>query len=321
MRLIDIYKKAVEIGIKNDTRGKEQIERILNREKEVYEKLDEKEKEYFDLERLTNPYSDTRILYGDPNTEVKTVLVGIDMEIGEVILADTLRRNGKQVDLIISHHPEGSALANLHYVMYLQADIWDRFGVPVNVGDALIEKRAKEVMRKLMPYNHQRALDAAKLLGFPYMSVHTPSDNSVNKFLQDMFDKNKPEKVKDVVDLLLEIPEYKEAKKMGAGPNVISGSADTRAGKVMVDMTGGTEGPKEAIEKLGKAGVGTFVSMHMTEELREMAEKNQINVVVAGHIASDSLGLNIILDEIENFGVETIPCSGFVRISRTKCGS
>lgn len=316
LKLLEIYKKAVEKGIANDPRGRQTIEKILKKEKEKYEKMSEKEKEFFDLERLENPYSDTRVLYGDPETEVKTILAGIDMEIGEVLLASHLSRSGKKIDLILSHHPEGSALANLHYVMYLQADIWNRFGVPINVGDILIDKRAKEVMRRLMPYNHQRTLDAARLLGFPFMSVHTPADNCVTTFLQNMFEEEKPYTVRDVIDLLLEIPEYKAAMKQGAGPTLIAGSNETRAGKVMVDMTGGTEGPKEAIEKLAEAGVGTIVCMHMIEDLREIAEKNHVNVVIAGHIASDSIGLNLILDEFEKEGIEILPCSGFVRVSR-----
>jgi putative NIF3 family GTP cyclohydrolase 1 type 2 len=148
------------------------------------------------------------------------------------------------------------------------------------------------------------------------MSMHTAADNCVTAFLQKMFDENKPERVKDVIELLLEIPEYRHSKKLGAGPVVISGSEERRAGKVMVDMTGGTEGPKEAVEKLAQAGVGTIVCMHMVDEIKEVAEKNHVNVVIAGHIASDSVGMNIILDEFEKRGVDIVPCSGLIRVSR-----
>lgn len=316
MKLNEMYRLAVEKGIENDPRGREAIEKLLAREKEAYEKLDEKEKEFFDLERLENPFADTRILFGDPETEVQRVLCGIDMESHEVMLADMLTKKGTKIDLVLSHHPEGSALANLHYVMYLQADVWNRFGVPINIGDSLIDTRAKEVMRRLMPYNHQRTLDAARLLGYPFMSVHTPADNCVTSFLQKMFDEKKPERVKDVVDLLLEIPEYREARKQGAGPTIIAGSPEKRAGTVMVDMTGGTEGPKEALEKLSAAGVGTVVAMHMTDDIKEKAEAGHISVIIAGHIASDSIGLNHILDEYEKRGVEIVPCSGLIRVSR-----
>lgn len=316
MKFIDMYTRAYKEGIKKDPRGKQEIEKILKWQKKKYEELSEKKKEFFDKEGLKNPYSDTRILNGDPETDIKTILVGIDMEIGEILLADHFSKNGKKIDAIVAHHPEGPALANLYQVMQLQADVWRKFGVPINIGDTLIGKRAKEVMRMIMPVNHQRAVDAAKLLGYPFMSIHTPADNCVTDFVQNKMDKEEPERVEDVIDVLLDIPEYREAKKNGSGPTIISGSEETRAGKVMVDMTGGTEGPKEAVEKLAEAGVGTIVCMHMVDKIRKYAEKNHVNVIIAGHIASDSIGLNIICDIFEKEGVKIMPCSGFIRESR-----
>jgi len=103
------------------------------------------------------------------------------------------------------------------------------------------------------------------------------------------------------------------------GPKILLGSRDSRTGKVFVDMTGGTSGNKRSFEKLSQAGVGTVVTMHMSEEHRKEAKKHMLNVVIAGHIGSDNLGLNIILDEIENGEpLNIIECSGFKRIRRGK---
>ncbi|MFQ5575004.1 MAG: NGG1p interacting factor NIF3, partial [Terriglobia bacterium] len=280
------------------------------------EKLAGDEKKNFDTDRLENPYSDSRILFGDPNHEVKRVLVGIDMEVPEVLLADRLSERGTKIDLILAHHPEGKALATLSNVMGLQADVWASQGVPINVGDALMGKRSGEVFRSLQPVNHNRAVDAARLLGFAFMCIHTPADNLVTSFLQKKIDKTNPYVVDDVMKLLRKIPEYKHASENGAAPFVLVGNGDARAGKVLVDMTGGTQGPEEALEKLASAGVGTLVGMHLRENLRKKAEANQLNVVLAGHIASDAVGFNLFLDEIEGEGVEIIACSGFRRVSR-----
>ena len=54
-------------------------------------------------------------------------------------------------------------------------------------------------------------------------------------------------------------------------------------------------------------GIGTVVGMHMSEEHRREAEKNHINVVIAGHMASDSLGMNLFLDKLEEQGIDVIP--------------
>jgi putative NIF3 family GTP cyclohydrolase 1 type 2 len=56
----------------------------------------------------------------------------------------------------------------------------------------------------------------------------------------------------------------------------------------------------------------------MGEEHRKEAEKYHINVVIAGHMASDSLGMNLLLDELEQKGLEIITLSGLTRIRRSK---
>ena len=87
----------------------------------------------------------------------------------------------------------------------------------------------------------------------------------------------------------------------------------------MLQMTGGTEGSKELCASLETAGVSTLVSMHLTEGHLKAAKDHHLNVVIAGHIASDNLGVNLLLDGIEKLSSENldvIEASGFVRVSR-----
>ncbi len=317
MKIKEIYDYLVKLGIDKDPRGPEEVKALLERENKKFEELKAEEQQEFDRERLTNPYADTRILCGDHRQDVKSMLVGIDIEVGEVLLADRLREKGTPVDLILAHHPEGKALADLHYVMHLQEDILARFGVPINVAEAIMSSRISEVKRGLMPVNHNRAIDAAKLLGLAMACSHTVADNQVTTYLQQFFDQEAPRTVGDIIKLLKDIPEYAAGAKYSAGPDVVLGSKDNRAGKVLVDMTGGTSGSEKSYAKMSQAGIGTIVGMHMSDKHREEAEKNHLNVVIAGHIASDSLGMNMLLDGIENRGVEIIPCSGFIRHKRS----
>ncbi len=317
MKLREIYELFVEKGIQNDPREETRIEKLLASEKKKYDKLEKDEEQYYDKERLVNPFADTRILTGDENTDVKRILVGVDMEVGEVLLADRLTEKGQQIDLILAHHPEGTALAALSDVMNIQSDVLNLYGVPINVAEGTIAGRISEVSRGIAPVNHQRAVDAARLLGFPMMCSHTVADNMVYTFVKDIMEKKKPDTVGEVLDLLMEIPEYREGKKLGAGPRLFTGNKENRAGKIAVtEMTGGTSGAKEMFEKMSHAGIGTIIGMHMGEEHRKEAEKNHLNVVIAGHMASDSLGMNLLLDEIEKKGVEIVPVSGLLRVSR-----
>jgi hypothetical protein len=317
MRLSEFFKKAISVGLENDPRGKDFVLKTLEKKRQEYENLKPKEKESFDLESLENPYSDSRILNGTGEEEIKTVLVGIDIEVGEILLAESLKNKGISVDLVISHHPEGKAYANLYSVMYMQADILHRYGVPINIAEDLMEGRIKEVERKLMPVNHTRAVDAARLLNIPFLCLHTPADNMVASYLQNVFDERKPYTIDEVIEILLELPEYKEAEKIGAGPKILIGSKNRKAGKIFVDMTGGTEGSKEIFQSLAFSGINTIVGMHLSEEHRKEAEKNHINVVIAGHIASDNLGLNLLIDKIiPKDEIKILECSGFKRFSR-----
>ena len=318
MKLKDIYRLAVEMGMDKDPRGKEGVRLALSDAGKEYDGLKGQEKKFFDKEKLANPFSDTRILYGDPELDVSTAIAGVDIETPELILVDRLREKGEDIELCLAHHPEGRALAALSDVMALQSDVWAGFGVPINIGDALISERMAEIRRALLPQNHQRPVQTAELLDLPFMCVHTPADNLVTDHLTRLLKRSKPRLVGDVVDLLLEQPEYRKAAELGLGPTVLVGDKKSRAGEPLVDMTGGTEGPVSAIEKLAAAGVGTIVAMHMGENLKKEADKQHVNVIIAGHIASDNIGINLFLYQLQKRGVKSRAFSGLQRVSRIK---
>jgi hypothetical protein len=319
LKLQKIYDAVIARGIEADPRGKKAVLRSLARKKKAYSELKEKEREYFDPETLTNPYADTRILHGTGEEDIQTALVGIDMEMGEILLADRLSSNGKKVDLVLGHHPQGKAYANFYEVMNMQSDILNRFGVPINVAEGLMEGRIKEVERRLAPANHTRSSDMARLLDIPFMCMHTPTDNMVVDYLQKLFDKKSPDTLGDIIETLKKIPEYREACRNNAGPKILLGANNRSAGKIFVDMTGGTEGAKDIFGSLVNSGVNTIVGMHLSDGHRKEAEKYHLNVVIAGHISSDNLGINLMLDEVLKKGKPTIiECSGFRRFERKK---
>ena len=317
MKLKDLYALAVKMGIEADPRGKAGVEKLLARRKKEYEELPKSKQKDFDLEDLNNPYTDSRVLLGDPNMEVDSLLAGIDINASEVLLADRLNQKGESIDLLLTHHPEGASLASLHEVMDMQADVWAKYGVPINIAEGVMRDRITEVQRRFSPVNHAQAVDAARLLGFAFMGTHTITDNLIHTFMELLFDKAKPETVGEVLEILNNEPEYKEATKGKAGPMLFAGSEKNRAGKVApIEFTGGTEPSHIIYEKLAQAGIGTVIGMHAGEEHRKEAIKYHINLVIAGHMSSDSLGMNLLLDAIEKKGVKIIPASGLIRVKR-----
>ncbi|MFP4515131.1 MAG: NGG1p interacting factor NIF3 [Parcubacteria group bacterium] len=310
----DILKIAIDKAIVADLRGKNEVEKKMSRLETKYNEMPEKQKASFDKERLSNPYVDSRILHSpDENREVKKVMAGIDIGGAELMLADKLG----DIDLVIAHHPEGAALAELGAVMDLQAEVLAKYGLPINIAEAITKLRISEVNRGLSPINHYRSIDTAKLLGLDFMCTHTTADNLAARFMHDLIEERKPEYVEDIFEIFKEIPEYKESSARQVGPKLFAGSKDSRAGKIVVtEFTGGTSGSKDAYEKMSQYGFGTIIGMHMSEEHRKEAEKNHINVIIAGHMSSDSLGMNLFLDEIEKQGIEVVPVSGLIRVKR-----
>lgn len=319
MDIQQIYQLAIEMGIKSDFRPKEQIKKILKKQKEKYTKLPDKEKKMFDQEKLTNPYLDSRIHFDGGEKNIKKIMAGVDIDSAEIMIAKYLSNHNPKnpIDLVLGHHPVGMGLVSLDDVMHLQADVYAQYGVPINVAESLMKVRISEVSRGVNPSNHFKVVQSAELLGINLLNVHTPCDNLVARFVESKIKKSKPEYVGDVLKCLLEIPEYKIAAKQGVGPRLFTGTEDNRAGKIAItEITGGTEGSAKMYEKLADAGVGTIIGMHLSEEHRKEAEKAHLNVVIAGHISSDSIGMNLFLDELEKRGIEIVPCSGLIRISR-----
>ena len=102
--------------------------------------------------------------------------------------------------------------------------------------------------------------------------------------------------VQDIIDNLMEIREYAQALE-GQQPEVWVGTPNSPAGKIYVEMYGVGAPTAEEYNAAADAGIGTFICMHATPEVIEGVQKHgKANLIIAGHMASDSLGFNQILD-------------------------
>ena len=318
MTIQQIFELGLKMAVSADPRGEKGVKKYLIRAKQAYDEMKPDDKKYFDAENLKNPYSDSRVHLGEGKTPVKRVLAGIDIGSAEILLASQLGERGKPVDLVIAHHPIGKSLADLHGVMDMAVEVYENLGVPVHAAEKIMEERIKEVSRSIHPSNHYQIIDIARLLKVNLMNTHTFADNLVNFFVGDYLKKKKPEFIGDMVKALLEIPEYSEGRRRGFGPKLFAGSPKHRVGKFLMEMTGGTNPSNEVYQELSRAGVSTIVGMHMKDEATKKANEFHMNVVIAGHISSDSLGMNLFLDQLEKRGVEVVACGGLIRVKRNK---
>lgn len=243
--------------------------------------------------------SDTAIYVEGEN--IKSVLVGIDIDEPELMLAKQLG-----YDAAISHHPKGGkAMVNYHEVFARHVDQMVKAGVPVDAAKKAVEqkKRALEVQMHTRNYDH--AVSVAKLLNMPYMNIHTPLDELGRRRMQNQIEHKlgttEEATVTDVVSALQELPEFSNAVtdikiRLGKGSN--------KAGKIVVSHGAGTNGGYEVAKTYFKHGIGTVVYIHVgVSDLEKLRADGVGNLIVTGHIASDSLGINPFISELEKRGV------------------
>ena len=308
-----IYDIFISLGIKFDSRGEEKVRMKLEDLNKKYKLVNLSDHEIFDKESLFNPYSDSRILNTD-GKKINKIMAGIDISGQELLLA---KQN--KADLVIAHHPHGVALTGLTEVMPIQNDIFVSYKVPVKKVNSLMKDRILEINNYIPSLNFNRDVDMAKNLKLDFMCVHTPADNLASDFIINLYkkNKNKLKTVGDLVTLLKTVSEYDVAERMKCGPRNIIGLSKNTLGKVaFVGITGGGSGPKGIYKELSKQGIKTIVSMNMKPDHQKEAKKHKLNVIVAGHMSSDSLGMNLLLDHIEKKGIKVIPISGLVRVKR-----
>lgn len=261
-----------------------------------------------ELAGLSEETVDTGIYMEGKN--IRKVLVGIDMETPELLLGKELG-----VDLVVSHHPtSGTQLINFHNVMLLQIDKMVEFGIPINRAQKMLKKRMNRIALEHHVYNYDRSSSAARLLNMPYMNIHMPADLITERFVQSHINKqfaNKNKtKLQDIIDSLNNIREFHDAI---AKPVIRVGNPDSYAGKIAVLMAGGAGGGVDIYKAYFEAGVGTIISMHIPNEVKNAIEEQDIgNIIVAGHMASDSIGLNNIINRWQEVGIEVIKMSSVI---------
>jgi len=315
LTLRELYEFAIKRGMELDPRGPEELKAWMAKLAEEYEGLSGRERELFDTERLENPFGDTRIIGGDPDTEITRVVLGIDIDAGEILLAEALRQRGERVDAVIAHHTSGvgHAMASAEDTMWVQVDMMAKLGVPRSRAEGLV----REDMKGRPRGSNYRIPQVAEALGIPLMTIHTPCDLHVYQHTHELLAERRPETVGDLVELVGEWPEVQWLMERGTGPEIAAGDARNHLGKVHAQFTGGWNPSPACMEAMCQVGVETFLLMASSAALEEVAAKYRASIVVAPHYPADNVGINLFLDHVCKVSpVEVVDASNFVRIER-----
>ncbi|MDH5792974.1 MAG: Nif3-like dinuclear metal center hexameric protein [Candidatus Bathyarchaeota archaeon] len=235
---------------------------------------------------------------------IRKVLFGIDAGVSELLLAKQLG-----CDAVIAHHPVGGTAAiNFHQVFKRHIQQMVLAGVPLEEAEKVVAKKLEQLEVEAHTRNYAQAVDVAKLLKMPYMNIHTPLDEVGRRIMSERINKRirKNSTVQDVVSALKGLSEFKNAI---TEIKIRLGKTENPTGKVVVSHGAGTNGGYEIAKTYFKHGVGTLIYIHISAgDLEKLQADDAGNLIVTGHIASDSVGINPLIKELKkrNISVTSI---------------
>jgi hypothetical protein len=312
MRFGELYDRALEIGIAKDPRGRARIRQRLNSLRERYAQLSPEEQSAFDVERLSNPFGDFRIVVGSRDTEFDTVLTGIHILGPEILLAAQLRETYPKL-AIVAHHTTmfaGRALASIEDTVWPLAYRLEMVDVPREEAEKLVWgfiRKQEQAMRGTLA--NAGTLQMAQALDVPVIVIHTPCDLCYQVELIDIVDAS--ETVGQVVQQMSELPEYAYSAAIGYPVEILAGSPDAQIGKPFYSQGGGWRAPLHVMEAAFQAGATTLFTTQAPPEYAELAQAYNVNLVSVPHDLLDTRGMRLLYDQVFDGDVEIIPCSNY----------
>lgn len=233
--------------------------------------------------------------------KIRKALVAIDVGIAEILLAREL-----ECDAVIAHHPAGGSARLEGYEVFLRhVEQLEEAGVPKTIAEEAVKPKLRVLELQHHPDNYDQTPSAAKKLRMPLLSIHSPCDEIGRKMIQrSLKDLGDDSTVKDVVDRIGLFPEYRKAVSK---IEIRLGSSKSKAGKIAISHAAYTNGGYEIAKTYFQNGVGTLSYIHVAEsDLTRLANEQHGNLIVLGHIASDWLGINRLLVELEKKDIEPV---------------
>lgn len=244
-----------------------------------------------------------------PGTRISHILMGIDAGAAELFMARQLGYH-----CVIAHHPAGYA-GPFWDVYHLHVDQMVQAGVPQAKAEEAVADRIVAFQAASQRENYDHAASVARLLEMPLLNIHSPLDEVGRRIMQSTVDEalaaHPNATVADVRDGLTRLPEFAAARTRMQNP---LGSWDAPAGKTVVSHGAYTNGGYPVARAYFTAGVDTICCIHFPLEDAQRLAREGIrgNLLVMGHIAGDSVGINPYVARLRHEGLEVTTFSGVI---------
>jgi hypothetical protein len=243
-----------------------------------------------------------------PGTDLRRLLVGIDIGGGELLLA---REQG--FDGVIAHHPAGGrATVHFHRVLRRHAELMEEAGVPPEEAREAVEALSIPQETARHAANYDRIPAFARFLRLPFLNIHQPWDEMGRQRMVGALKAcDEDATVEDGVAALHALPEFGVAET-----DIVLrlGDAAHPLGRWAVAHGAGTNGGFPVAKAYFSHGVDTLVYIHILpadlQRLREDPALEGKTLMVTGHIASDSLGITPYIQRLREEGLEVVALGG-----------
>jgi hypothetical protein len=243
-----------------------------------------------------------------PGSGIQRILFGIDVGPAELWAAKQLG-----YDAAVAHHPTG-CLPTSDSVCLRHVGQMVSMGVPQNAAERIAKEMASRFRRWAMVPNYDREPSFARLVGMPFMNIHSPLDEIGRQRIQVEIDAclsvRLDTTLAGLVEHLKELPEYQAA---ATEPMVVLGDPDAPAGRTILSHAALDNGGFAVADAFFEYGTDTVIYIHLDEpELQRLKKTDRGQLIVLGHLASDSVGINPFLDALEERGIEVTRIGGVI---------
>jgi putative NIF3 family GTP cyclohydrolase 1 type 2 len=240
--------------------------------------------------------ADSGIWY--PGKNIKKILFSIDAGTPEIILAKEMG-----YDLLIAHHPVGPARIAFSEVVTRHLDFMLEKGVPRKVAEEALEELISRIDVKAHPTNYLHEVDVARKVRLPFMNIHLPIDQITRDYLLGAIKRGKSKTVGDLMRKLGQITEFAKAKTK---IELRMGKDDSPLSRWVLIFAAGTNGGYPVAKAYFEHGIDTVIYLHIEyDELLRLRKDCKGNLIVLGHMAGDSIGINIFLNDLGSKGVRS----------------
>lgn len=249
----------------------------------------------------------------DTGKPITTMLASVNATPGDLLLAKQLG-----CDAYLLHHPlAGTARLRFHEVLERMIELMLDAGAPESEARASIAPLVNRL------HFHDNASDwdtlaaAAEAIGMSLINIHLPADELGRRVMVSAVE-NLPDTA-SIADVRTALATIDEIAHPYNDILLVPDDPTRPAGKVAIMHAGGTNGGAAVAECLfDHADVGTVVYIHLSgDDASRLAARtnggSQGSVIVAGHLPCDAIGMNILIDAIENVHDITIHAAGGIR--------